>query len=57
MKDQENKLKPIDLSKPAYCSPEMMRDMKAMCQGRWGGDWSKTFARWDIENEALRPKN
>lgn len=32
---------------------EMMRKMKAMCQGRFGGDWSEVFARWDRQNDAL----
>ena len=33
-------------------SREMMDSMKAMCRGRFGGDWKKTFQRWDDENEA-----
>lgn len=31
---------------------ESMELQKAMCQGRWGGDWSEAFARWDKENDA-----
>lgn len=29
----------------------LMESMEAMCKGRWGGDWSETFKRWDLEND------
>lgn len=33
-------------------SKSLMDSMKNMCALRFSGDWSKTFARWDLENEA-----
>lgn len=32
-------------------SEQSMELMKSKCRGRWGGDWTETFARWDLENQ------
>jgi len=32
-------------------SRHLMDSMETACEARWGGDWSETFARWNLENE------
>ena len=31
-------------------SDHLMDSMKKRCRFRWGGDWTETFKRWDLEN-------